>query len=407
MEFILRILKKTGLFIVSLLIALLSVGLLICAGLWVATPVYRYPAATAFSGKEWYNPYEGLDRSQWYRGNFQAHSLQYRGMTDGRNNTDEQVYKAYRDLGYEFATLTNYQQITERSYYDFPYIPAQEYGINIMKTHLLLIGSYSSVLLDQPLIQGINTKQFRILRNRLDNEIIALAHPSRGKGFTRNDMKRLCHYDLLEVLNHYCDAIEYWDIALSAGRPVFMIASDDSHDVHDDTQIGHRITMIPHAAEYARFIYNTLRAGSTYGISLNDKYAGESRSAKRARLDSYAKPVYIHEKDDTVSILLDKTVARIEFITDDGRKAASFTYTDRASYPAAPGDSYVRIAAYEEDGSFLLFNPLMRSVDGDRPAMPAVEKNRLATNLKVGIALLGLIIVYIYLRKKITSRRRR
>ena len=407
MEFILHILRKTGLLIVSLLIALLSVALLICAGLWVATPIYEYPAPAEFSGKEWYNPYKGLDNMEWHRGNFQAHSKQDYSLNRENGNTDEQVYKAYRDLGYEFATLTNSQEITERSYYDFPYIPAQEYGINLMKTHLLLIGSYSSVFLDQPLFQGINTKQYRILRNRADNEIIALSHASRGKGFTEKDMKRLCHYDLLEVLNPTKNSIEYWDIALSSGRPVFLIADDDVHDVFQNREIGMRITMIPHTAEYARFIYNTLREGSTYGIHLNDKYANESRPVKRARLDSYAKPVYIHEDNDSISIRLSQTVAKIEFITDNGRKTASYTDTDSGSYKANAEDSYVRIAVYEKDGSFLLFNPLLRSVDGDRPAMPAVEKNRLATNLKVGIALLGLIIVYIYLRRKITSRRRR
>ena len=165
--------------------------------------------------------------------------------------------------------------------------------------------------------------------------------------------------------------------------------------------------MVPHTAKYARFIYNTLKSGSTYGINLSDRYTGENREAKRKRLDSYAQPVYIHEKDDTVSILLDKPVMKLEFITDNGRKVAVFEDTDRGQYKATATDSYVRIAAYEKDGSFLLFNPVLRSPDGDKPAMPEVVKNRWASNLKVGIAILGLIIVYIYIRKKITPRRRK
>ena len=140
----------------------------------------------------------------------------------------EDVFKAYRDLKYGYATVSNYHHVTEESFYDFPYIPAQEYGVNIFKTHMLLVGSKRREFFDQPLLQDANTIQFRINIVKPHTEVLSLAHPSFLNGIEVEHMKKITGYDLMEVINTFAHSVKHWDTALSSGRPAFLLASDDS-----------------------------------------------------------------------------------------------------------------------------------------------------------------------------------
>lgn len=407
MRILLDILKRIGIFIAGIVITVISIALLFCFVVWATVPVYEFPEPGKFKGSEWYNPYEGLDSLNWYKANFHAHCKKWGGITNGKDNTSTDVFEAYRELGYEFATLSNYQSITEKAECGFPYVPAQEYGINLLKTHLLLIGSRAPVYIDQPFIQGVNTKQHRINKNREDNEVIVLAHPSWGNGFTKRDMKRLGGYDLIEVLNHFKNSIEYWDIALSTGHPAFLLASDDTHNVFKNSDLSRKITMVPHSAEYADFIYSTLRNGATYGINATAESIHEPREAKVKRIDSYPKPISISESGDTVRIALSSKVAEIRFIGDGGEILKKENGTSSSFFAATENQSYIRIEADTEDGSLLLFNPLLRSEDGSKPEMPQISKSVWKSNTKTAILILGLIIVYLYVRRKVIRTRKK
>lgn len=407
MELFLKTLRKTGIFLAAVIGSVVSLFVLVSLAVWLRTPVYDFSEPVKFSGNRWYNPYDGLDSSSWYRANFHAHSAQWGGLTNGKDNTDGDVFSTYRKMGYQFATLSNYQRITEKAMCGFPYIPAQEYGINILKTHLLLIGSTENVYVDQPFIQGTHTKQDRINRNRHCNEIIVLAHPQWNGGFTAKDIRRLGGYDLIEVLNHFRNSIQLWDTALSCGKPAFLLASDDTHNVFRNKDIADKVTMVPHDARYARFIYSTLRNGSSYGIDVSKRHSQLSAEEKAEILDSYPVPVSIWERNDTIGITLSAPVMKIRFISDGGREIASAENTACALCTAGPEDTYVRAEAYLEDGTFMLFNPVIRSEDGSRPAMPAVEKLKWATNLKTALAVSGLIIAYLILRRKLKRKGRR
>ncbi len=407
MNIIAGILKRMVTVLLYVVAVTVAIALLLCTAVWVMTPVYEFKEPVRFSGNGWYNPYRGLDSSTWYKANFHAHSNSWGGLTNGNRNSSEDVFKAYRELGYEFATLSNYQKVTEKAFCGFPYIPAQEYGINILKTHLLLIGSSAPVYIDQPLIQGKHTKQYRINRIRGENEIIVLAHPGWNEGFKKEDMEILGGYDLIEVLNHFHNSIEYWDAALSAGKPAFLLASDDAHNVFSNSDVVDRVTMVPHSAEYSRFIYNTLKEGSSYGISVAHKYQKCSFSEKKELIDGYPRPLSISMSGDTLSVILDKEVAKLRLIGDGGMEMASSENCRTISLAIPEEFTYARCEALLEDGSFILFNPVIRSTDGSRPEMPQVEKSRWKTNLKSISIITILVIGYIMLRIRIIRKRRR
>jgi hypothetical protein len=53
-------------------------------------------------------------------------------------------------------------------------------------------------------------------------------------GHTLEDLAQLTNYQFVEVLNHYRISDEYWDAALSAGRLVYGIGNDDTHDINNE-----------------------------------------------------------------------------------------------------------------------------------------------------------------------------
>ena len=113
--------KKILKILMYIISSIILLALLICIGVWVITPVYKFPDAVSFSGTKFYNPYKDYDNTPYVRANFHGHSRLGGGFTNGRNNNEEDVFKAYRDLEYGFATVSNYHHITGKPPdYNFP-----------------------------------------------------------------------------------------------------------------------------------------------------------------------------------------------------------------------------------------------------------------------------------------------
>ena len=404
--YMLKIIKLLSIFLLSILTTILLYSFTI----YLMTPVYTFPKAEKFNGDMWYNPYEDYDNAEYRRANFHAHSIIVGGLTNGRSNTDIDVFQAYNELGYEFATISNYQSPTRQSYYDFPYIPTQEYGINIFKTHFLLIGNNEPAYLDQILMQDIHTKQFRIYRYKPTTKVLVLNHPAFLNGFNIEDMVRLTGYDLMEVFNDFAISLSHWDKALSSGKPSFLIAGDDSHNVFNNRDIGGKINMVPLTRNDIRNdidkLYDTLKYGSIYAIVLNSPAKSLDRKLKKELLDSYPVLKSIQVKDNALMIRLSDNVDTIKFITDNGMEALTLNNTDNGTYIIKDQDSYVRIEVVLQDDTKLYFNPIIRSIDGSKPVMPIAEKDYILTALKRIILISILLIISIFIYRKILKRKR-
>ncbi len=385
-------------------------ALLICFVVWGITPVYKFPESLSFSGSKFYNPYKDYENIHYERGNFHGHSRLGGGFTNGRANNEQDVFKAYRDLEYGFATISNYHHITGKPpYYDFPYVPAQEYGVNIFKTHLLLIGTKRKEYFDQPLWQGPNTIQYRINRVKPYNDIVTLAHPAFLNGIEVDYMKKLTGYDLMEVVNTFAHSVSHWDTALSSGRPAFLLASDDTHNVFINTDIGRNITMIPLNPETeSDKLYDTLKSGAAYGITVPHTVAMLDRSEKLKVLDTHPQLLSMQVQNNNLTIKLNRMVDKIAFSADNGVVKAEYDNVSEASYNIADNDSYARATVYFDNGSIAYFNPVIRTNDGLKPEMPAVSVNYTISIIKwiftaAVLAALIIFIIKIYFKRKKTN----
>lgn len=373
-------------------------------------PVYNFPNNVKFTGYNWYNPYKNYDNATYYMSNFHGHSKLGIGLLNGRNNTTEDVYKAYSDLGYKYVAISNYHTISEKDKnYNFPYIPALEYGINISKSHLLLTGSKERQFLDSILFQNADIIQYKINRIRDNHEIITVAHPDFLRAVSVNEARKLTNYDLMEVVNVYAHSFKQWDAALSNGRPAFMLASDDTHNVFVNTDFGRNITMVPVNTDNMSELYETLKNGSTYAVSLSHNLAMLDRKEKKKILEKLPSLSYIKEERGIVTIKLSEKADKITFISDNGKIINTFMDKDQATVRIAGDSSYVRINAVYANGDInLFFNPLVRSIDSSKPEMPKAEINFILYSLKLVFAvILTLAFGYsvIKIRKKLNTKK--
>lgn len=399
--------KKYLKYFIYVLSCIILFALLICFIVWGIIPVYNFPKSISFSGSKFYNPYKDYDNIHYERANFHGHSRLGGGLTNGRANNEEDVFKAYRDLEYGFATISNYHHITSKPpYYDFPYVPAQEYGVNIFKTHMLLIGTKRKEYFDQLLWQGANTIQYRINRVKPYNEIVTLAHPAFLNGIEVEYMAKLTGYDLMEVVNTFAHSVSHWDTALSSGRPAFLLASDDTHNVFKNTDIGRNITMIPlNPNTDADKLYDTLKSGAAYGITVPHTVAVLNRSEKLKVLKTHPQLLSMQVQGSTLNIKLNRVVDKIVFSADNGIIKAEYDNVSESSYNIADNDSYARATVYFDNGSIAYFNPVIRTNDGLKPDMPQVSVNYPLSIIKwiFSAAVLVFIVFFtvkIYLKRK-------
>lgn len=396
--------KKILKYFIYTLSFIILFSLLICFTVWSIIPVYKFPEAVSFTGDKFYNPYKDYDNTHYYRANFHGHSRLGGGLTNGRANSEEDVFKAYRDLEYGFATVSNYHHITSKPpYYDFPYVPAQEYGINIFKTHLLLIGTKRKEYFDQPLWQDADTIQYRINRVKPYNEIVTLAHPAFVNGIEVDYMAQITGYDLMEVVNTFANSVSHWDKALSSGRPAFLLASDDTHNVFRNTDIGRNITMIPlNPDTEADKLYDTLKSGAAYAVTVPHIIAILDRSEKLKVLNTHPQLLSMQVADNTLNIKLNRMVDKIVFSADNGQVMAEYDNVSESSYNIADNNSYVRATVYFDNGSTAYFNPVIRTNNGGglKPDMPQVLVNYPLSIIKwIFTAVVFLSILYFIARK--------
>jgi len=98
-----------------------------------------------------------------------------------------------------------------------------------------------------------------------------VVHPGLRDGHSPASLAQLGNYELLEILNHFLPpADSAWDAALSAGRPIWLLANDDSHDVRGSGETGTNFTRILATDTSARAVVSALRAGRAYAVRAQD-----------------------------------------------------------------------------------------------------------------------------------------
>ncbi|HBC87634.1 MAG TPA: hypothetical protein DCZ94_11815 [Lentisphaeria bacterium] len=333
---------------------------------YLICPVYKFPAAEKFQGGKIWNPYSQPASSKWYRCNFHLHTRSYAGVTSGKDSAED-AFRAYKMLGYDIASISNYMSISDSSYDKSCFIPAYEHGYGIQKTHHLCIGANRTTWIDFPVYQFKDQKQFIINLLKGDNEIVSLAHPAFAYGYTIDEMKYLTNYDCLEVLNHYRTSEQHWDAALSAGRIAYLEAGDDTHDISKTRQVARCFNMINADSFTREGIVDALKTGRNYGVLFAKlQIRDETYENKAARISKLPSLLRVEVTNGVLEVAVNEEADEIKFIGQDGASRKAAKSTSASSYAIIPEDTYIRTEITFKDGTKFYLNPVFR-YSGDKP----------------------------------------
>jgi len=312
---------------------------------------YSFEPNAPFSGKQFYNPYANI-KGNWIKANFHAHSRLAMGLTSGRNSAEE-MYEMYDSLQYDLPSLSNYNSLTNNTERDF-YVDVYEHGLNAVATHQLVINAENATKFDYPLFQFTSHKQYMINKLKMDNNLIALAHPSWKNSYSFSDLDVLQNYDLMEILSVNATSVESWDQALSSGHVVWAIGNDDSHD-NDESNCGIAWTMIDVSKKDPQEVVNSLRQGLSYATR-------GWRGQEMNRLEE------ISVTENTYCIKMQRPADSITLISDRGEVVATATNTDVLEYVIKQENTYVRAEVFHTEEwnlyTKMYFNPVIRTTDG-------------------------------------------
>lgn len=361
-------------------------ALLLIALPYVRGPLYDFPPEAAFSGTQLLNPYETVSHP-WQRANLHAHGRPWGGLTNGRQS-DADIVRTYESFGYSVAGVSNYQHIAAA--HGVPTIPIYEHGYNLVKRHQLAIGARSVTWFDFPLWQTLSNQQYVIDRVAATADLVALAHPYSRDAYALEDLRQLTGYQLIEVVNGPFLFEDSWDAALSAGRIVWGIGDDDTHDLTDGRRTAVAWTMINAPSSNTADVVEALRAGRAYAVARTN----ESASAIETTLTSAT------VRDGTLHVTCEGDSSTFIFVGQDGAVRKTVKGARSASYAFSHDDTYIR-TVIRSPRTTMFLNPVLRH-EGAAPQQLAARVNMAGTWLFRG----GLVLVCVALGLLYRERRR-
>jgi hypothetical protein len=385
-----------------------TVGYVILAALFLSTlpyalytTIYDFPAAMPFRGSHWYNPYQpqkgsALDTLGWRKANFHGHTREWKGLTDGKSSFEE-FFRTYKQMGYYSVGISNYQTISAHFADDPGYIPCYEHGYNVWKRHHVCIGANRVIWLDFLFGQSLHHKQSMIDHLQGSTDIIAIAHPKFRGSFDAPDFSALTGYNCIEVLNHYRTSDIQWDSALSAGRPAWIAADDDTHNVREKGETGVCWTMIyaPQQNPDRKDLLQAMACGKAIGVQ-----------GSGGRQDIL--PLSVEIIGDTIlHIVMQDTAASIELIGQGAQQKAIYKNISTINYRVQSSDTYIR-PIIRSKNCVLWLNPILRTADGRAPTAPQAKPNMPSTIFYRSMWFMGygiVIVVFYILRKRRRQKR--
>jgi len=340
------------------------VALAVAAGAYLELawpPAYSFPAAEPFRGSLWYNPYKG------YRGggllaNFHAHSEAWGGLTFG-DTPARQLYQIYKARGYDLAGISDYMLIEPPQAPGDLYLSAYEHGYTPGRHHQTVIGARHVDWFDYPLGWRTRQKQDVIDALRGSARFLILNHPSKADSYAFADMDELTGYDAIEVATKYGVWDDFWDAALSAGRPVWGVAADDGH-AQTESGSGSHVgigALVIHSERDPEAVLRALHEGR-----FHSNYTRQNETPivlSLCEIDSGVLRVAVGETADAIRFYSAHGDLRLE----ERRKP-------EAVYKLAEDDPYVRVEVIAH-GAVLYLNPVIR---WDGVALPKPEARVLA-----------------------------
>lgn len=335
--------KKTASCIVFIVFTL-------CIIIYLPCDIYNFKSSQKFSGKFLYNPYAASD-TVWQKTNFHAHAIAWNGVTNGKQPA-QTILNLYKQKGYAYSCISNYENVAKED--EEPNaINVYEHGYNIRKVHQLAIMPQHVCYNDFPLWQFASSKQFMINKLSNDAKAVVLAHPEIRNGYSYTDLKKLSGYNLMELLNHSVNSSDKWEIALSAGKPVWIVGDDDTHDTLDSNQTFTNWTMINCDQHNKDSLIQNLINGNAYAV--NGKNAFNDNMLLNVKVDG------MH-----VFMQLQNNADSIQLIGQNGIIRKVVFNTDKTGYTFHNNDTYIRAVVYNKQSRMYL-NPVMRYDGRSKP----------------------------------------
>ena len=345
--------------------------------LYLWCPVHRFPQPRPFRGRRWYNPYASIDpATTWRKVNMHAHARAWSGLTNGRGSADE-VLRRYRAMGYDAAPVSDYQSITRARGVDAAALTVYEHGFNVRKVHFLVVGPRRVDWLDYPLLQGRDEEQHRIDRLRASAGLVIMAHPRLRRGVADADLQALTGYTAIEIGSNASRGEDAWNVALDAGRPVWGVANDDTHDTESPNESGRYWSMIAAPAADASSIVAALSAGHVYAVYGRGGHADVALTS--LSIDA-----------DTLSVAFAGAPADLQLIGPAGRVLAKAARVHDARWVLPCDAGWVRVVARTRTTQLSL-EPLLRSENGSLPRVEATVA-RTPTLVRRAMSLLLLLV---------------
>ena len=361
--------------------------------------IFAYPDPIPFSGSYFYNPYHSLETC-WQKTYFHSHAIAWGGLTNGHQPGNE-VQTAYRQLGYDLPYLSDYFSVNAtQDVCSDSFMPIYEHGMNIHKSHRLAIGSEKVSYFDVMLFQNQDIRQYLIKRLKQTAPIVAINHPTMRDSHPIRMLENLSGYDYLEVINSFRVATTHWDAALSAGKPVYILANDDCHDIRKAHKIGKSWTMVQSNHQHRDSILYALRLGKTYGVQrLHDSLSIEQLQTMiwRRQSDNLVKSFSV--TNGTINVKFTKPISTIRAIGQNGTLLKETAKTDEFGYSFQPGDSYVRLEAQTPALAYF-FNPVIRYDGKNIPSNVLTAKVRFWPTflLRLSIIYCNLLVIALLLK---------
>lgn len=396
--------QRIFIMLLKLITSILLFVIFLLGLIYIQTPIYNFPPPAPFSGDSLINPYQNIG-NQTLKCNFHAHTHAWSGLTNG-HNTPQELTEAYTQHGYDVSGVSNYHCIEDKvNSLSKIYIPVYEHGINIFKSHTLGINANKPSYFDYPLWQNTSQKQ-QIINDIANNGgLVAIAHPKFMDGHTLEDMAQLTNYRFVEVLNHYRISDEYWDAALTAGRLVYGIGNDDTHDINNEPTFKIWTEVFADTAS-AEGVLKALQQGKSYMVHAEDGEADLKVLDFKVKNDS----VYLYIQGPLLDIdiyskghVLVDSLRQPKSLWNNVKKHLLPYCLSEMIFPYKKEYPYMRIVG-KSDKCTIYLNPIVRSVNGKTSGVEKLvpELNQFKTGLYrliVGVVELLVVALFLYLWK--------
>lgn len=346
---------------------LMTVAFNVVTSLLLRDRAVKVPAIVSSKEAALYDPY--AQNGFWLKGCFHVHTDAH-PVTPERH-TPHLVASSYRERGYDVLAISDYNQITDGARF-FPYaMPSYEWGHNLIKRHALVLGAEEVVPDYFPLFAFRENVQWSLHRLSGSGAFVAINHPLLFGAFTDEDLVSLDGYQGVEIFSPFGDVVDLYDRILSAGRPVFPLASDDLHYLPAAliAEAGEpfykrvmRMAANLEGREGEAFLrYNYVLSRSRKAEHIKEALCRGSFVAVREYLSGFGqRPIhFIGVQNGEVRVKLDKAAQQIDFIGPGGEVLKRVQNTNAASFAVTEIESYVRIDIQDLRGR-MLSSPFFR-----------------------------------------------